>query len=99
VSDPLNAILEYSKRKGIKGLHQTYVNRCWEVRVDSQWYFAVNPNKHPVKCETGVEVEPFCAYFEYNGWPGILSFANGGEFAAGTGANAETFVAALEAAS
>lgn len=56
-------------------------------------------DRHPVKCASGVEVDPFCIYFEFNGWPaGILSFASGGEFAAGTAANPDAFCAALEAA-
>ena len=41
-------------------------------------------------------MQPFHTYIEYNGWPaGVLNPLGEGEFAAGTGANVESFVAAL----
>lgn len=97
--DPCAAVMLYSQRVGVMNLAAKFVGVCWEQKVDDAWWFAINPNRHPVKVSTGIEVGPFCLYVEYNGWPaGMLSFGSGGEFAMGTGANPETFYRALMAA-
>lgn len=71
---------------------------CWELQIDDQWWIAMNGHKTPTKDSHGFEVPPFHAAVEYNGWPaGIISPA-GGIIAAGSCANENTFIAALEAA-
>lgn len=71
---------------------------CWEHDVDGRWWVAVNAHGEPVKCSHGVEVEPFRAYVEFDGWPAGVLTPDGGEFAAGSEANEDTFIAALVAA-
>jgi hypothetical protein len=75
--------------------------KCWARQVGS-WAFFVNAGPRTVITEPGgavgggVTVQPFHTYIEYNGWPaGVLNPLGEGEFAAGTGANVESFVAAL----
>lgn len=98
--DPLEvfaAVAGVAERAG-----ETPINQragTWERQLDPAWWIAVNAHRDPVTCSKGVEVAPFTMYVEYNGWPaGILSPTAGGQFAAGTGANIETFLAACERA-
>ena len=90
------AIMEYAEAKGVSKINA--LPGCWEVQVDEQWWFAVNGQKLPVTCSHGVEIEPFHCFVEYNGWPAGIFTPYGGEFAAGSAANEETFEAALKAA-
>jgi hypothetical protein len=77
----------------------TMLPGCWEHQVDSQWWFALNGKTTPTKCSKGITVPPFHFYVEFNGWPaGIFHITGSGEFAAGTAANEDTFIAAVDAA-
>lgn len=54
---------------------------CWEHRIGDTWLIAVNGHKEPALCSAGempVEVPPFHAYIERNGWPGALLSPFGG---------------------
>ena len=79
---------------------------CWTHRVDKRWWVAVNGHHEPkpAESEAGCSkghpfmVPPFNCYVEYNGWPAGFFDPRGGTLAAGEGANEDTFVAALLAA-
>jgi hypothetical protein len=91
---PLDAIFAYAKRAGVAAISQR--PGCWEVDVDGRWWFAMNGHDLPERCSRGPDVDPFGVYIEYHGWPAALLDVNGdGLFAAGAGANADAFVAAL----
>lgn len=65
---------------------------------DWHWQIAVNGHREPVPSPwSTVLIDPFEAHVYVNGWPfGILS-PYGGRLGAGTGANEDTFIAALDA--
>ncbi len=92
--NPFSAIAAYHRRSGLPPLNQ--IEGCWEVQVDEQWWFALNGHPTPLGCSKGYGVLPYHLCVEYNGWPaGVLSPTDGGIFAAGSGANVDTFIAAL----
>lgn len=98
-ANPMDCIMALASRLGVRNLAKTYAGKLWEHKVDEQWLFAINANTEPVKTASGVEVEPFHVYVEYNGWPAaILTVRGEGTFAAGTAANVDTFNAAVIAA-
>jgi hypothetical protein len=76
----------------------TQFDGCWEYRLDEQWEIAMNGHKEPRKCSFGVEVAPFHCYLQYNGWPAGVFNPRGGTIAAGSCANEDTFIAAIDAA-
>jgi len=45
---------------------------CWEHRLGDRWLVAVNGHGTPTKCSVGVEVPPFHAYIERDGWPAAM---------------------------
>ena len=99
---PLDAIFAYAKRAGVAAISQR--PGCWEVDIDGHWWFARSPygrqrgHATDEACSRGPWVLPFGVYVEYNGSPAAVLDVNGdGLFAAGEGANADAFVAALEA--
>lgn len=96
----MDAILELTQAHGVKGISS--LPDAFELEIDETWYLAINGHDEPVDVDPpeGMEVEVPAFHFAvwYNGWPaGILHAFRGGEFAAGAGANPETFVAAVEA--
>lgn len=69
---------------------------AYELKIDEKWYLAVNGQDRTVEVEPegmmkmGIAPYNFCIW--YNGWlAGLFDLINGGIFAAGTGANEETF--------
>lgn len=70
---------------------------CWECKVDDRWSIAINGHKETKHSDLGVDVEPFCCYVQYNGWPAGIFDPSGGVIAAGEGANETTFLAAIYA--
>jgi hypothetical protein len=97
--NPMEAILILAERLGLTGLAQKFEGRCWEHRVDDQWWFAINANGHEVTCTHGGKVSAYHVLVEFNGWPaGVLNVAGQGEFAMGDAANPDTFNAAVIAA-
>lgn len=102
VDDPYYAAICYAQSHGAKNLKDH--PGCWERQVDETWFVAFNGHKEPTPTHGGkkslgqsVDVLPFSVYVEYNGWPAGILTPSGGEFAAGSGANVDTFVAALAA--
>lgn len=84
---------------GVKQIAHRYAGRCFEHKVDDQWWLAINANRGDVKCAVGVTVPPMRIYVEYNGWPAaLLDFTGSGEFVMGSAANEATFIAALQKA-
>lgn len=71
---------------------------CQEFQIDEHWWFALNPHFEPVLCGSGKEVPSGSAYFEFNGWPAGFVGLDGGVIAAGSLANEETLIAALDVA-
>ena len=68
---------------------------CWEVQLDKQWRVAVNGHKEAIKESGGREVPPYHAYVEYNGWPAGFLNPRGGTIAAGSCANEDAFIEAI----
>lgn len=75
---------------------------AWVHKVDERWIFAVNP--HDETLEVTPEGTMGCSVpfghvaVWYNGWLAGIFAPNGGEFAAGDGANEDTFITALDSA-
>ena len=82
--------------RGVTGINA--LPGCHEFAVDEHWWVAVNGHGEPVACSHGPEVPPYSAYVEWNGWPGGIFNRAGGAFAAGSAANEDAFIAALEKA-
>ena len=86
-------------------LGATPLNRlpgCWYQKLDGGWEVAVNAHKEArgQKFEyhdCRVKVPPFSMYAEFNGWPAATLNLKRGEIAAGSLANADSLIAALEA--
>lgn len=99
--DPFYAVVSLAAALKITDI--MHLPGCWELQIDDRWWIALNGHKVPTPTsgephgEGGPDgVPPFSCYVEYNGWPaGILDY-EGGEFAAGEGANPATFVAACK---
>ncbi len=71
---------------------------CWEHRIDDQYTLVCNGHKEPLEwgCQT---VQPYHFYVEYSGWPfAVFNPATGGQIGDGSMANADAFIAAMEAA-
>ena len=67
---------------------------CWEHQVDEHWCIKVNGHMEPID-----GIPPHHMMVLFNGWPaGIIHPTDGGVIAAGTLANEDTFIAALDAA-
>ncbi len=79
---------------GVANLNQR--DDCWEYQIDSHWFIAVNGHETPTKTKDGIEVEPFGCYVKFNGWPAGLFNPFGGAIAAGTLANEDAFIKALD---
>ena len=69
---------------------------CWEFKIDEHWTIAINGHKEPTMCFSGSELMPFHCYVEYNGWPAGVFSPFGGIIAAGSCANENTFIEAVE---
>ena len=75
---------------------------AWVHKVDDQWIFAVNPHDETLDVKPegtmGCHIPFGHVAVWYNGWLAGILAPNGGEFAAGSGANEDTFIAALDIA-
>lgn len=92
------AIARLAKARGATPIK----DKVWEVKLDSNWWFAVNgfSVEKTVRGDSGVEqrVPAFHTFVEFNGWPAGIFNAFGGSFAAGYAANEESFCAAIRKA-
>jgi hypothetical protein len=66
---------------------------CWEHQVDEHWRIKVNAHHEVVD-----GVPPFHCAVDWNGFPAALFAPDGGTFAAGSCANEDTFLEALDRA-
>lgn len=96
IAEAFAEIVRLAERRGVTSIGQ--LAGCWETSVGPSWWIAVNGHAHPVRCTHGVDVPPFAAYVEYNGWPAGLFNPRGGEFVAGASANESAFIEALRGA-
>jgi len=75
---------------------------AWVQKVDEQWTFAINGKDETLEVrpdETmGARLKFGHAAIWFNGWLAGIITPYGGEFAAGSAANEDTFIAALDAA-
>lgn len=76
---------------------------CWSIALDQHWSLAVNA--HPAAARwtnprsgDSHTVPAFSVYLDFNGWPAGLIDPHGAHIAAGRAANADTFLAAVDAA-
>lgn len=70
---------------------------CWYHRLDENWEFAVNGHNEPRKWQD-IEIGPFTAYLQWNGFPAGLIGLGGGTMAAGSAANEDALCEALKKA-
>ena len=69
----------------------------WVRQLDDKWLLVANGHRQSLKYNN-VAVPPFHFYVEFDGWPAGMFDAYDGCIAAGSAANEETFIAALERA-
>jgi len=92
--NPIDAIMDAHQQLGLPPIKEM-PGGVWDATF-GPWRMVVNANREPVTTPSGVTVDPYHTYVEYHGWPaGVLGPAGDGQFAAGVGANPETFAAAL----
>lgn len=96
MSEAFALIMQLATSLGVSGINR--LDGCWEHAIDGNWRVAVNGHGEPVKCSTGAEVPAFTAYVEWNGWPAGIISPRGGEIVAGSAANEDTLIAALQKA-
>lgn len=65
-------------------------------RQIGDWRIVFNGTAEPRKPDDGPELPPFSVFVEFNGWPAGLIDPRGGIIAAGTVANEDSFVEAIE---
>lgn len=95
-----NAVINLAIALGVREICK--MPGCWEQKVDEHWTIAVNGH-HELKiaekslsCKT--EVPPFHCYVEFNGFPAGLISPYNGVICAGSIANEDSFISALEKA-
>lgn len=101
ICEMFDKIVQLGLKHGVSNL-KDYPS-AWIHKVDDQWTLALNgkDNELPVEPEGTMGIsrlEPFHAAVWYNGWPAGILYPYGGEFAAGEGANEDTFIEALDRA-
>lgn len=97
VSEAFDKIAALALKTGVKDLRS-----LWLHKVDEKWTVAINGADEALRAEPegmmGATIEPFNAAVWYNGWlAGSLSPLEG-IFAAGSGANEDSFIEALDRA-
>jgi hypothetical protein len=95
-----NAVINLALALGVREICK--MPECWEHRVDEHWTIAVNGHNEPKFAEQTTsgktEVPPFHCYVEFNGFPAGLISPYDGILCAGSVANENAFIAALEKA-
>ncbi len=95
-----NSIVDLALALGVRDIRK--LPECWEHKVDEHWTIAINGHDIPKLAHKTIsgktEVPGFHCYVEFNGWPAGLLSPYDGTFAAGSCANEDTFIAALEQA-
>ncbi len=94
-------VVEFTAALGVKNISE--LPGCWTHELDQHWHIAVNGHTQGVKAQPTrddmeVEIDPFCCGVWWNGWyAGTISPVDG-VIAAGSAANEDTFIAAVQAA-
>jgi len=96
ISNVFNAIVDLALTLGVRSIKD--LPACWEHQVDDEWFIAINGHDTEQRTTNGNRVLPFHCYIEYNGWPAGLITPYDGVIAAGSRANEDSFLAALESA-
>ena len=78
---------------GVRNLKDSHAGRLWTQVIDDRWTVKVNPSAAEVE-----GVPAWSMLFEFNGWPAGIVNAGGGTIAAGSLANEDALILALEAA-
>jgi hypothetical protein len=86
-------LVEYLLSHGVTRIDK--VPGCIERDVDERWSITLNGHKEPTNDSRGSSVAPYECEISYNGWPAGFVGPYGGIMAAGSGANEDTFIAAL----
>lgn len=77
-------------------------DRIWTHRLDKNWTIAANGKDHEVEVEPEkcmkAKLQPIDFAVWWNGWLAGLFNPYGGTFAAGSGANEDAFIKAVEKA-
>lgn len=85
---------------GIKNLRE--YPGAWVYRVDDEWTIAINGKDEPQRVEPegcmATTIQPFDAAVWFNGWLAATLSPLEGIFAAGAGANEDTFIEAMDRA-
>ena len=91
------AIVQVAYALGIRDIKR--FPNGWHYKLDDAWEWVVNGTKVPIDVmpqgTMGCMVPSFCAAVFYHGWLAGVFSPYGGAFAAGDGANKETFLAAV----
>lgn len=95
VSEIFSKVCELAIALGHKQINK--IPGCLEIRIDEQWWFAINAHSEPTKCSERTEVPPMGIYFMFNGWPAGIVQASGGCLAGGAAANEDTLIKAINA--
>lgn len=94
----IEAIMNLAKALDVTGI--SALPGAWEQKIDDTWYLAINGKDHEVAVEPEnamkAEIPPYHFCVWYNGWVAALFHPYGGMFAAGEGANEDTFAVAVE---
>ncbi|MCI0366684.1 MAG: hypothetical protein L0219_22705 [Phycisphaerales bacterium] len=96
INEAMSEVAKLAARAGVGD--GTGLPGCWEYQIDDQWWIAVNCHSEQKTTSHGQTVPPIHCVIEYNGWPAGLINPYEGIIAAGSGANEDSFIAALKAA-
>lgn len=94
ITEVFGIIVELAESMGVQDINQEAA--CWEVDIDSHWSISVNGHREAVTCVHGVNVAPFTAYLQYNGWPAGMITPLSGLIAAGNAVNEQSFIDACK---
>jgi len=90
IPECFNKVAELAIKLGMAPLNKN--PGCWEYEVDDQWSIKLNPHDSMLD-----GIPSYHMAVSYNGWPaGLVSPTKGGVIAAGSGANEDAFIAALD---
>lgn len=96
ITEAFAEIAALASRMGVRRINE--IEGCWETDIDTRWWISVNGHGQTTTNSHGVEVPPFSAYVEFNGWPAGIINPGDGVIAAGDAANEQAFIEALKAA-